>query len=113
MDDDLKGRLLKARVSEDDVEIDGIGTVRVRGLTRAEVFGTQQLKGIDAQERKIVALGMVDPPMTEAEVGQWQANSPGGEMEPVVGKISELSGLSAKSAKEAMSDFRDESDAGV
>jgi hypothetical protein len=43
----------------------------------------QAAKGIEATERKILALGMVDPTMTEAEAGQWQKASPGGEIEAV------------------------------
>ena len=113
MDNDLKARLLKPRVSEGEVELDGIGTVRVRGLSRAEVYMTQQAKGTEAMERKILALGMVDPPMTEAEVAEWQRSSPAGEMEPVTVKIQELSGIGKAAEKQAMQSFRDEPGEGV
>lgn len=113
MNEDLKARLLKPRVPEGTVDLEGLGTVRVRGLSRGEVFMTQQVKGVEATERKIVAIGMLDPVMTEDEVRQWQRSSPAGEMEAVVDKISELSGLNKGAEKQAMQSFRDDSGDGV
>lgn len=113
MDEDLKARLLKPRVPEGTVDIPGLGTIRVRGLSRGEVFMTQQAKGAEAMERKVLALGMLDPVMTEDEVRQWQRSSPAGEMEPVTDKIRELSGLADTSEKQAMATFRDEPGPGV
>lgn len=108
-----KELLFKARVPEDTVDIPGLGTVRVRGLSRGEVFAVQQAKGLAATERKILAFGMLDPALTEAEAGRWQEASPGGELEPVVDKIRDLSGLSEDSEKKAMSTFPDEPGDGV
>lgn len=113
MSDDLRDRLLKPRIGEGSVEIDGIGTIRVRGLSRGEVFMTQQAKGTEAMERKIVALGMVDPPMNEDDVKQWQRNSPAGELEIVVDKIRQLSGLGEGADKSGVPGVRDESGDGV
>lgn len=113
MSEDLKARLLKARLPEGTVDLEGIGTVRVRGLSRGEVFLTQQAKGVELHERKIVTIGMVDPVMTEDEVKQWQRNSPAGEMEAVVEKIRDLSGLGDASAKQANLEFRDDAGPGV
>jgi hypothetical protein len=78
---------------EDDVEVPSMGTVRVRGLSREEVFETQKAKDTQAHERKILRLGMVDPVMTEGQAALWQKVSPAGEIEPVVDKIRALSGL--------------------
>lgn len=111
MDEDLKARLLKPRLAEADVEIPGVGTVRVRALNRAEAMAVQGANGIEATERRIIALGMVDPPMTEAEVGEWMKASPGGELEPVSTKIAELSGMIDGAAKERVKSFRSEPDA--
>lgn len=113
MDEDLKARLLKPRLPEDTVEIPGVGTVRVRALNRAESMMVQGANGLEATERRIVALGMVDPSMTEAEVGQWQKASPGGEIDAVSNKIAELSGLLDGAAKEQYKSLRDGSDARV
>lgn len=94
---------------EDDVEIPDVGTVRVRGLSRDEVFGVQQVKNTAAQERKIISLGMIDPEMTEIEVFTWQKNSPAGEMEPVADKIRELSGLKEDASKSGVQETGSES----
>jgi hypothetical protein len=92
---------------EDDVTVDRMGVVRVRGLSRDEVLGIQKAKSTLELERKAIALGLVDPTMTEAEVGQWQRVSRGGEMEPVIDRIRELSGLADDAEKQAMRTFRD------
>lgn len=83
---------------EDDVPIPGKGTVRVRGLSRTEVMQAQTIADALARERRMVALGMVDPPMTEEQAGQWQ-QAPAGEMEPVTDRIAELSGMRPDASK--------------
>lgn len=99
---------------EDDVEVPGMGTVRVRGLSRHEVIHVQSAKGGPVKvEQLTVSLGLVDPQMTEDEVRQWQKLSIGGEMEPVTLAIGRLSGMLPGADKEAYKSFRDESDAGV
>lgn len=108
-----KELLFKPRVTEAEVEIPGVGTVRVRGLTRGQVFAMQQKEGTAAQERVMLAFGMVDPQVTEAEAGRWQEASPAGELEPVTLRIQELSGLAEGADKAAVQSFRDASDAGV
>lgn len=95
---------------EDDVDIEGVGTVRVRGLSRGETFKVQQIKGTDAAEQRILAWGLLDPELTENEVRQWQDNSPAGEMEPVANKIRELSGLNKGADKESYKSAGDEPD---
>lgn len=92
---------------EADVEITGKGIVRVRGLSRGEVFRCQKLaESTEALECKIIAFGMVEPAMTEAEVRQWGRNAPAGEFEPVVDKIKELSGLSDGASKSGVQGVR-------
>lgn len=108
MTEDLKARMLKPRIEEADIDVEGVGTLRVRGLTRGEVFQVQQCKTSDASERKILTLAMVDPPLTEGEARAWQENSPAGEIEPVVDRIRELSGLADGADKSGLSTVRDE-----
>jgi hypothetical protein len=108
-----KETLLKGRLPEAEVEIPGVGTVRVRALSRGEVFGVQQLKGVAVIERRVLHLGMIDPVMTEAEVQQWQDASPAGELEPVGGKIRELSGLGDDADKSGVPANGDEPGDGV
>jgi len=105
-DDNLKERLFKPRLPEAEVELEGVGTVRVRGLSRIEAMLVQKADGVEAMERRIIAYGMVDPEVTEAEAERWQKASAAGELEAVTTKISELSGIAPTSAKEAMRTFR-------
>ena len=95
-----KAALLAKRFGVEDVEIDGVGTVQVRPLSRAEALALQD-RELDAaeMERYLVALAMVAPALSEDEVGQWQANSPAGELEPVADAILRISGMKKEAAK--------------
>jgi hypothetical protein len=108
-----KALLLKSRLAEDEVEVPGVGTVRVRGLSRLDVL---ELQRADREtpglfERKMLALGMVDPELTEDEAEQWQRGSHKDEMEPVLDKISELSALNKGADTEAYKEFESDPDA--
>ena len=105
-----KNALFAKRLPEDDVQVPGIGTVRVRGLSRAEASAIQKLTGTEKFERTILVFGMVDPALTEAEVAQWLDAAAYGELEPVLTRIGELSGLMEDSAKKAVKDFVAEPD---
>lgn len=98
-----KELLFKSRLPEAEVEIPGLMTVRVRGLSRAEVLSIQQVQdhGNDAIERRMLSLGLVNPALSEEEVGMWQQASVAGEMEPVTTKIMELSGMAKDAVKDA------------
>ena len=115
-----KELLFKPRLPEADVEIAGVGTVRVRGLTRDEVMvvrkATDTAENMDGPralvlERKMLAAAMVEPTLSEAEVGRWQKAAPAGELEPVVLKVQELSGMLDDAPKEAVKSLRGGSDA--
>lgn len=106
-----KEQLLKSRLGEADVEIPGVGTVRVRALNRDEAF---KMKGSDdplVVERRMIAAGMVSPEMTVDEVKAWQIAAPAGELEPVSDKIAELSGMTSGAAKEAYLEMEQDPDA--
>lgn len=119
MSEDLKARLLARRADtasglpETHVDVPGMGRVYVRGLNRIEAMHVQEANGPEATERRILALGMVDPTLTEAEAGQWQKTSLAGEIEAVSRKIAELSGMLDSSAKAVVKTFRDGPDGGV
>jgi hypothetical protein len=85
--------LLRPRLPEGDVEIPGVGTVRVRGLSRYHIATAQLGDDTLAIERRMLHFGMVDPPMSEDDVAAWQKASPVGEINPVAAKINELSGI--------------------
>lgn len=100
MADDLKALLLAGQAA-DDVKVDThAGVVTVRGLTRSEVLHLnkgRELGTVDVAEyeRKMVALALVDPVMSEDEVKTWQEHDrASGALADVTDAIAELSGLS-------------------
>jgi hypothetical protein len=98
-----KSKLLANRVPEGTVDIPGVGTITVRGLSRQEMKDLEEWQGKDHMvwERKTLALCMVDPPMTEGDIAAWQAGSPATEINDVAMKVNELSGISKNASKEA------------
>ena len=99
-----KAALLARRLGEGKHEIEGVGTVVIRGLSRAEVLTLQGLDGgTAASDRRMLALALVDPVLTEDEVKVWQENSVPGEIEALTVAIAELSGLGVGAAKSGVS----------
>lgn len=94
-----KAKLLAKRgPSYRDVEVD-VGTVRVRGLNRAEVKACKD-KDDNSSEVKIITAALIDPEgMTEDEVAEWLEDAPAGDYMKVMVAITELSGLDKESAK--------------
>jgi hypothetical protein len=110
-----KELLFKPRLEEAEVELDGIGTLRIRALSRDEVASarddhTDRNGEVDGQsyEHTLVAAAMVDPQLTVDEVGRWAAASPAGELVKVIEAIQELSGLTEDAAKSGVSRNRRE-----
>lgn len=106
---DKAALLMKRPIPERDVEIPGVGSVHVRGLTRAEVMGLNEYRAGDPDifNAKFLAAGMADPQLTEDEVRDWMAACPFGEVEAITAAILELSGLAEGADKRAMLAFRD------
>lgn len=84
---------------EDDVEVPGVGTVRVRGLNRIEAMGIQAIGDTVERERHMLACALVDPEITLDDAETWQRVSSGGELEPVTLRIAELSRMMPASPK--------------
>lgn len=97
-----KEALLGQKFGISSVEIPGIGTVKVRPLTRAEAI---PFHGVETDylelERKLLSIAMVEPSLTEDEVKTWQEVSPAGQLEVIVDRITEISGMKKDSAKTA------------
>ena len=122
-----KATLFKSRLPEDDVEIPGVGTVRVRALNHKEAIHVQGAEDTPGErERRLLAQGLVDPMLMDpvrlhdlgdkpcvkcAEAGQWQKAAPADELVPVMERITQLSGMGDKAAKEAFKEFETDSDA--
>ncbi len=88
----LTGGTINA-LPQEDVEIPGKGSVRVRALTRAEMLSLGDNLSVLEIERKMISMAMIDPVLTEAEVKAWQDSSPVNEMTTVVRKINALGGV--------------------
>lgn len=88
-----KAALLRPHLAEQDVEIPGGGIVRVRALSRAEVFRFQGVTDAGLLDSGMLAAAMVDPVLTPEEVDQWRASAPNGEIDVVTDAILALSGL--------------------
>lgn len=95
-----KAQLLTPRLKVDTVDVDGVGTVTVRGLSRAEMILVFDLEGKRLQqEQRALSFGMVDPAMTEADVAAWQDAASSDEIDRVARKINELSGIGREASK--------------
>jgi hypothetical protein len=92
-----KQNLLKPRLAEEDYHVDGVGDIRIRALSWEEcsVFQKWTKDGKDPAEvyRRVLALALVDPSLTEADATVWMGNSPAGEIETLVAHILTRSGL--------------------
>jgi len=99
----------------DTEDIPGVGTITFRGMSRWELLEASRIgeeHGTAAQEKFILHVCMVDPPLTEAEVKAWQM-LPGsaGEIAPLQKKINALSGIGKGAAKSDVPSDGVESDA--
>lgn len=103
-----KDALFKSRLGEEEIDVPGVGTVRIRALSRNEAMSVRGVDlGIAEMERKLLALALVDPVLTEDEVKQWQDASGAGEMEPIMLAVVRLSGMQVDAAKAEMQRFRE------
>lgn len=98
---DVRARLLARRIGEDTVEVEGVGTLRVRGLNRDESIRVGACTDVAERDRIMLSLGVVDPALTVDDVAAWQAAAPGGEIEDVSRRIAELSKMVPAAAKES------------
>lgn len=103
-----KEALLQQRFGVKEMEIPGVGTIKVRALTRGEALQVQGKEMAVADlERKLLSWAMVEPKLTEDDVRAWQDASPAGELQDVVDEIIRLSGMEKAAAKAAYQKFRD------
>lgn len=105
-----KSQLVADRVSgrTAEVEIEGVGTVTVRSLSRWEMIQAGKADDALAQERFILSRAMVDPEMGEDDIAAWQKGSPPGEINAVATVVNELSGIAQGAAKSGVPAVRDE-----
>lgn len=98
-----KSKLLADRVglNTEDIEIEGVGTITVRGLSRFELLVAQKKHEGDTlkQERCVLSIAVLDPVLTEDDVASWQRTSPPMEIERVARAVNRLSGIGKDAAK--------------
>lgn len=107
--------LTSDRAGEEDFMLPSGRWVRVRGLSRGEVYMMQKSKadgGIKDEaswERRMVHLALIQPPLTEEQVGNWQQGPAGGDLEQLTDKIRDLSKLGEGAEKSGVPGSGDES----
>lgn len=107
-----KAKLLASRLPTEDVDVPGVGKVRIRALSRAEALAGISGDGTPGSfERALLAVALVDPELTPDEVGQWQKASHPDEIEAVVRRVNALSGIGKEAAKAAYKEFEADPDA--
>lgn len=107
-----KDALFERRLPVEEYQLPGgIGSIKIRGLNRAEAIRVEASPDTAARDLIIFMAGVVEPKLTAAEVRQWQDAWPAGELEDISRRIAELSGLLKEQAKEVIKTFRDEPDA--
>jgi hypothetical protein len=106
-----KAALLAVRLPHDTVALpSGAGEVRVRGLSRAEAVDL--VKRVEREEDDTlyevvgIALGLVDPALTEDEVRAWRATAAAGDFMAVSNRIQELSNVDEGAGKGPTSSSR-------
>lgn len=87
-----KEALLKSGLPEETVTIEGLGSVRVRSISRAEFLKLRQSDS-EAWEIGLVAAGMVDPALTEDEVREWHGTVAPKLFDDLAAEILRVSGL--------------------
>lgn len=107
-----KSKLLADRVTlnTEEYEIEGVGAVTVRGLSRFEFLVAQKKYPDDMlkQERYTLSMALVDPEMTEDDIAAWQKASGPMEMNEVANVVNRLSGIGKGADKSGVSGVRDE-----
>lgn len=95
-----KAVLLKGFLPERDVDLpSGVGTVRVRGLSRNEAVEVAACADEQEMERRAIALALLDPPMTMSEVREWSGVAVAADVQAVAQAISQLSNMEAGAGK--------------
>ncbi len=105
-----KEDLLRAAVGEHTYEIEGVGEVRYRGLTRGEALRVQGKKmSAEDMDCTLLAFAVIEPKLTEREWREVADTVSAGLLEPLSQAIASASGMRAVDAKAAYADFREPS----
>lgn len=101
-----KTALLAAKVKAQTYEIQGVGEVSYRGLTRAEAVAFQGKEFTPAEmDVKLLALCVTEPDLSEEDWKEIQDTVPAGLLEGLSEAIAEASGMKIAQAKETYARF--------
>lgn len=93
-------QLRTVRLQEDDVEVPGVGWVRVRAMSRWETTHIQGLgDNRQKQDAEAIRIATVRPLLTADDVSAWRKAGRVMELETIARKINELSGIGKDAAK--------------
>mgnify|MGYP001593033462 FL=1 len=102
-----KEELIKARFGVEDFELAGVGTVRIKPLTRAQALEVRGKELTVAEvEQCLLSWAMVEPGLTREDVAAWQEVADAGSFEPLVDRIAEISGMKKGASKSGVPDVR-------
>lgn len=100
-----KEAFLKVSLPEEVVTVEGLGTVRIRSLSRAEFMQVRQ-SDADGWEIGVVAHGLVEPALTEDEIREWRASCSAPQLfDDLAGEVLRISGLRKAAVAEAKRSF--------
>lgn len=99
-----KEAFLKTGLPEETVSVDGLGTVRVRSLSRAEFMEVRD-RDRAGWEIGLVAFGLIDPALTEEEVRAWRETITPRVFDDLAGEVLRVSGLRPTAVGEAKQSF--------
>lgn len=102
--------ITRKRVSEgEDYDLPGVGTLRIRGLSRAEFLAAQERfpDNTTKQERYVLSRAVIQPKITEEIAGKWQAASGISEINELANRINAISGIGKGADKSGVDQVRD------
>jgi hypothetical protein len=94
-----KNKLLSQKHDSVPFELEGLGEVQVRPLTRKQIHICQAQSDTLEFEARAVSFALADPELTFDEVKAWMDVAIAGLFEPLIEKIQEISGLKAGADK--------------
>ena len=100
-----KSKLFEERLDQHEITVEGLGTFKIRSLSRWQALLVGDVEGTPAKEAKILRFGIVEPSLTEQEIARWQKASPAGEIEEITEAITKLSGMQEGAEKAEVERF--------
>lgn len=105
MSKDMKEQLLRRHTKQEIHKIEGVGEIRLRGLSRDEVLRAADMERGTERDAYTISCTMVDPAMTPEEVAVWFGTADSEEIGDVMAKAMQLSRIAVGSAKEVYREF--------